>query len=122
MQLDERLAEFESDIAELSTEPNTAVPNTAVPIGDEDDDADFLSSINEEVELEQQSEMWRQRTDKLLHLRSIIKEGIRDMDLSESKPLMSSDVVMKDGDSSDSEEEEEEEDFSELMNWKSSSI
>ncbi|KAJ2862284.1 hypothetical protein GGH94_004369 [Coemansia aciculifera] len=107
--LNERLIEFESDIADL-TESTAALP-------DEEDVAELDQS--EETELEHQSEMWRQRTDKLLHLRSIIKEGIRDMGLSEKDPLKADDVIMEeDNDTSEGSDSE----YAELMNWRSGKI
>ncbi|KAJ2117819.1 hypothetical protein GGI03_000854 [Coemansia sp. RSA 2337] len=107
--LDERLAEFESDIADLK--PTTAAPP--------DNEEDAESDQNEETELEHQSEIWRQRTDKLLHLRSIIKEGIRDMDISELAPPETTDANMEEEDNDTSSDSDE---YAELMNWRSGKI
>ncbi|KAJ2830876.1 hypothetical protein FBU31_002413 [Coemansia sp. 'formosensis'] len=100
--LDERLAEFESEIA------NLAEPTAAPPDAEEDD-----AEPSEETELEHQSEMWRQRTDKLIHLRSIIKEGIRDMDQGEQEPR--AEDMSEDTGDSDSE-------YAELMDWRSGNV
>ncbi|KAJ2429609.1 hypothetical protein GGF41_001130 [Coemansia sp. RSA 2531] len=107
--LDERLAEFESDIADLK--PTTA----ALP--DNEDDAE--SDQSEETELEHQSEMWRQRTDKLLHLRSIIKEGIRDMDISELAPPETVDANIEEEENDTSSDSDA---YAELMDWRSGKI
>ncbi|KAJ2688569.1 hypothetical protein IWW39_002120 [Coemansia spiralis] len=107
--LDERLAEFESEIAGL-TQPLDVQPNNAESAEDVGE--------SEEAELEHQSEMWRQRTDKLIHLRSIIKEGIRDLDPSE--PPRANDVEMEEEDDSDDSSSDSE--YAELMNWRSSKI
>ncbi|KAJ2103366.1 hypothetical protein GGI16_002998, partial [Coemansia sp. S142-1] len=107
--LDERLAEFESDIADLK--PTTA----ALP--DNEDDAE--SDQSEETELEHQSEMWRQRTDKLLHLRSIIKEGVRDMDISELAPPETVDANMEEEENDTSSDSDA---YAELMDWRSGKI
>ncbi|KAJ2745484.1 hypothetical protein GGI20_002149 [Coemansia sp. BCRC 34301] len=102
-ELDDRLAEFESDIAKLATEE----PNDVALPGDNSVEADL---DKEAAELEQQSKMWRQRTDKLIHLRSIIKDGVRDMDPSDHTPAKP--VEDSGSDSSDSE------DFTELTDWR----
>ncbi|KAJ2906311.1 hypothetical protein GGI21_004056 [Coemansia aciculifera] len=101
--LDERLAEFESEIAELTnTESNIATGVDLEP-----------GSGEEAVELKELSDIWRQRTDKLFHLRSIIKDGIRDMDL---KPAITKDNV--DDTNSSSGSSSDSEDFSELTDWR----
>ncbi|KAJ2831640.1 hypothetical protein GGI24_001513 [Coemansia furcata] len=99
--LDERLAEFESEIANL-------VEPTAAPQDAEDD-----AEPSEDTELEHQSEMWRLRTDKLIHLRSIIKEGIRDMNQGEQEPR--AEDMSEDTGDSDSE-------YAELMDWRSGNV
>ncbi|KAJ2488879.1 hypothetical protein IWW37_004465 [Coemansia sp. RSA 2050] len=112
--LDERLAEFESEIAGL-TQPPAVQPPAAQP-GDIDDANDV--GVSEEAELEYQSEMWRQRTQKLIHLRSIIKEGIRDLDPSE-RP-QTNDIDMEEEENSNDSSSDSE--YAELMSWRSNRI
>ncbi|KAJ2002784.1 hypothetical protein GGI04_003204, partial [Coemansia thaxteri] len=111
--LKERLAEFENDLAGLA-EPSAA-PREA-------DDVDIHSSLEEELEeeLEQQSEMWRHRTDKLIKLRSIIREGVRDMDPNEDLPVKTAerDTEKMDDAASNDSCSDSESDFADLLSWR----
>ncbi|KAJ2845459.1 hypothetical protein IWW36_004774 [Coemansia brasiliensis] len=96
----ESLAAFETEIAEL-------INIDELPADDLISDSD----INQEIDLDSQAKKWSERTQHLVHLQSIIKQGLEALDPNESKSSM-------DEDSNESSEEE----YSEFTSWRTGQI
>ncbi|KAJ1955392.1 hypothetical protein GGI12_005569, partial [Dipsacomyces acuminosporus] len=103
------LADFESEIAGLVEEGHAIRTEDEVRLHKSFED-----------DLEQQDELWKARTSRLAKMRSVIEDGIKQMDPAEAtEPAQTDDVDTSDESDGESSDDAE---YEEFLDWRSSKV